>query len=290
MQSPTARLSSLIRAIDADDELNDTSRPGCRPSECGARGRPRKLRRLPRFAEAENAVELPELVMPTTSVVYTWSESEADELCHNLLQSVECSSLTLVGLDIEWKCTFVTQQVQRPTALVQIAAKGVVYVFHISRMARFPEYLARLIEDARLHKAGCKVVNDVGKLQRDFGLKGSSLIELSDLAAASLPCGQRPWSLADLCASTIRRKLPKDENVRRSNWETMRLDSTQLRYAAIDAWASLMIAEELLRRIRPEMSSAGWSALLANFSQHIGDDAMWSRRSEGRAWLQRRSH
>mmetsp|Transcript_27571 Transcript_27571/g.70265 ORF Transcript_27571/g.70265 Transcript_27571/m.70265 type:complete len:391 (+) Transcript_27571:27-1199(+) len=275
---------------------------------------PAVARKLPRQF-AQGRAPLPSLELPKgVATIYTRSEGECDELCSMLLGEVDAGRLDLVGFDLEWKVTYEAGQVQRPVALVQLATASVVHIFHISAMARFPEKLARLVEDARLLKAGSKLVNDMYKLRRDFGLRASGVLEHQRLAEACLPYGQRPWHLSELCETVLQRHMSKDGSLRTSNWEARKLDHDQLRYAALDAWASRAVAIELLRRIRLTgnkrvlMTDKSTDQMQSGEQQRISlvelpgksfsialvasieEDPMWCRRARGREWLLRRSH
>ncbi|KOO33873.1 werner syndrome ATP-dependent helicase-like protein [Chrysochromulina tobinii] len=235
-------------------------------------------RKLPRFDEAARSGALPPLALPVP-IVYTRSEGEADELCEALVAAADAGTLSLVGFDIEWTVTYESGKTQRPAALVQLATGTSVYLFHVAAMSRFPERLATVIEDRRVLKAGSKVLNDMHKLRRDFGLQAAGLLEHQRLAAAVLTYGERPWSLSELVEACLRRHLPKEERVRTSAWESTCLDDEQTRYAALDAWASRAVALELLSR------QPGVPMRLVD---SIEVDPMWSRRTGGRQWLHRR--
>ena len=43
----------------------------------------------------------------------------------------------------------------------------------------------------------------------------------------------------------LKKRLDKNENDRFSDWEDNRLDENQVRYAALDAWASLLVFEDI---------------------------------------------
>ena len=235
-------------------------------------------RKLPRFDEAARSGALPPLALPVP-IVYTRSEGEADELCEALVAAADAGTLSLVGFDIEWTVTYESGKTQRPAALVQLATGTSVYLFHVAAMGRFPERLATVIEDGRVLKAGSKVLNDMHKLRRDFGLQAAGLLEHQRLAAAVLTYGERPWSLSELVEACLRRHLPKEERVRTSAWESTCLDDEQTRYAALDAWASRAVALELLSRQRetpPAATAASAAATVAACSTNMACTTMAS--------------
>ena len=231
-------------------------------------GPPPAARKLPRFDEASQSGALPPLALPVP-IVYTRSEGEADELCEALVAAADAGTLSLVGFDIEWTVTYESGKSQRPAALVQLATGTSVYLFHVAAMSRFPERLATVIEDRRVLKAGSKVLNDMHKLRRDFGLQAAGLLEHQRLAAAVLTYGERPWSLSELVETCLRRRLTKEERVRTSAWESKCLDDEQTRYAALDAWASRAVALELLSRwprVRPATAASAAASASATIA------------------------
>lgn len=289
----TSAIDALIAAIDADDAalLAAKTRPLARrlPQfvQAGAAARP--ARKLPRFdtAGSSSAPPLPLLAM-SVPTIFTRSEGECDELCGALLAEVDEGKLWVVGFDIEWTVTYKAGKNQRPAALVQLASAAAVHIFHVAAMARFPERLATLIEDGRVLKAGSKLVNDMHKLRRDFGLCAAGVLEHQRLAAAALMYGERPWSLSELCETCLRKRLPKEESVRTGDWEAPCLSDEQLRYAALDAHASRVIAVDLIRRLAAAQPDAAAADITRQFVESIEPDPMWTRRAEGQQWLVRR--
>ena len=247
-----------------------------------------KRRRLPCFSYATQKVsELPLLCLPVgTPIFYTRSEAETDELCAAIELEI-AAGLDLVGFDIEWHVSFAAGATQAPAAVVQLATGRAVHVFQVSAMPRFPSKLAQLLERGDLMKAGNNVGGDALKLRRDFDICTAGLIELGGLAAVALHYGERPWSLSDLTAEVLGCRLPKD--LRMSRWEA-RLSEEEVRYAALDAWASLAIAAALRRRLATNACHPSPSrSTLATLVTAIAADPMWSRRAEGRQWLTRRT-
>ncbi len=80
-------------------------------------------------------------------------------------------------------------------------------------------------------------------LSRDHGVRGAGFF---DLPTAAKDCGCVPRSLRGLTAIFLGFRVSK--SAQRSNWEQSRLTAKQLEYAATDAWAPLMIYEQMQRR------------------------------------------
>lgn len=225
-------------------------------------------RKLPRCFGVPKA-ELPFLSLPTgVSIVYTRSCGEANAICDELRRRLPRPS-ALVGLDIEWTVSYVSNRTQQTTSLVQVATAHACYLFQVSAMTRFPERLTALLEDGDLIKSGNKVVNDALKLRRDFGCRVAGLLDLGRLAGAALRYGERPWSLSDLCEAALHKALRKE--LRLSNWDA-HLTDEQLGYAAMDAWASRQVGLVLLRRIRTAPSRGREQGALWQAPSMDGDE------------------
>ncbi len=72
------------------------------------------------------------------------------------------------------------------------------------------------------------------------------------MANAVLNSGQK-WSLDGLVRNLLKKRLDKADSPRLSDWTRVPLSAEQLRYAALDAYAGLLVYEELNRRrsLRP---------------------------------------
>lgn len=256
-----AGLDALLALLDEDDWGADAALGPADPTQAPPSKQKRKPRVLPDLNTSDAG--LPPLVLPPSlSVVCSRSAGETDEL-------LACSGFaraSLLGLDIEWTVTYVAGVTQRPAAVVQLSSASGCVVAQLSAMRGvFPPRLRALLEDPRVIKSGCKVTNDALKLRRDYGVRCAGLLELGSLAALALPYGERPWALADLCASALRRRLPKERTERMSDWEG-RLSYEQLKYAALDAYASREVAVTMLRTLHarhagsPSPSSRAWGA------------------------------
>lgn len=96
---------------------------------------------------------------------------------------------------------------------------------------------------------GVNIKNDLWKLCRDFDISVLSVIEnnavdLGDCANKVLNCSHC-WSLERLVIQVLKKDLDKSSEVRLSDWSTDSLSERQLRYAATDAYASLLIYKHL---------------------------------------------
>ena len=302
----TSRLESLVAFIDSEIAASGeaASSRAVPQSDIVAGSTKRAIRILPNFpAAGKPARKLPRAFAPATGepprtipilkpppgvpTIYTRSEGETNELCAAVAAEVAAGALELVGLDCEWRVSYVAGEMQPCVAVVQLCTPSAIYVFHLSAMSRCPANLASLIEDGRLLKAGSKLLNDCHKLRRDFALCGAGIVELGDLAAACLRHGERPWSLAELTETVLGSRLPKD-GVRTSEWDASRLSEEQIEYAALDAYASRAVALALFAKLLPKEARPLLTNVPPELIIHVEADPMWTRRAEGRQHCQRR--
>lgn len=158
------------------------------------------------------------------------------------------------GFDMEWRVMFKKGAPEAKTSLVQIAAanadlsESLVVLGRIHTTGLTKKFKAWIRDETR-GKTGLNMRGDASKLKRDFGLVTSRVIELATLANERFGgCPSGPsWSLARLCEHVLGKNLPKDKT-RMSNWEREELNENQIKYAAMDAWASLLVYRALMER------------------------------------------
>jgi len=178
--------------------------------------------------------------------IQTWGEA--------LLASQD-SSIALqgpfLGLDVEWKPNRVKGAPERPVALIQLASRHEVLLFHIYRVGQLPPFLTALLEDPEIKKVGVNVKGDVAKLYKDWKVDVKGAEDLSELtwevdaehwhaARNSGKCS--PIGLAKLVERYLVLKLDKPKSVQQSDWERV-LDERQRTYAANDAAAAYDLQE-----------------------------------------------
>ncbi|XP_014670596.1 PREDICTED: Werner syndrome ATP-dependent helicase homolog [Priapulus caudatus] len=199
--------------------------------------------------QKQQEAKLPFLKFPG-NIIYSHNESDCNSLCENIRQEVErLPEARPAGVDIEWPVSYNRGQ-QDKTAVLQICTSlDTCFVFHLSCMQGLSTELRKLLDCDKLIKVGLGIHGDLWKLERDFDLSAKRIIESSttDLTtfANTVLNSAENWSLDRLSQHVLKRRLVKDSDVRMSDWRGFPLSSTQLSYAAIDAYASLLIYLEL---------------------------------------------
>ena len=190
--------------------------------------------------------------------------SQVDAGVARLRARLRDTGTNALGLDAEW----VTRRTAgggdgwetRPVALLQLAVGGgdaFVELFRLC-LTGVPPSLKALLGDGRVRMAGANVTGDATRLLSGYGVQVGCPCELRDAAARLLGGGAREVSLASLVEDLLGCSLPKGA-VRLSDWEAARLTDSQVRYAALDAWASLqaytvLVAMEAAARAPPASS------------------------------------
>jgi ribonuclease D len=136
----------------------------------------------------------------------------------------------VVGLDTETRPTFRKGQVHAPS-LVQIATSQTVYLFQLAKMDS-SRVLAAAFENAQLIKAGVALSRDLSDLQKQFAFLPVNVVDLGEIAKRQ---GMKQTGLRNLTGLFLDGRITKGPQT--SNWAQPNLSSTQIRYAATDAWA-----------------------------------------------------
>jgi hypothetical protein len=115
-----------------------------------------------------------------------------------------------------------------------------------------PHGLLSFFHASQIRKVGVHVSGDLTRLFNDCGFDIKSdppflgALELGKLAKEKTITPHATISLADLCASVLRRFLPKDPSIRVSpDWNTTSLTTAQANYAALDVFALWSIFKAL---------------------------------------------
>ena len=145
---------------------------------------------------------------------------------------------SVIGVDTEARPSF-QRGTHYPTALVQIASHERCYLFRLTHIG-MPEALAALFADEKICKVGLAFKDDINGLRRRRNFTPANCIDVQHLVAQY---GILDLGLQKIFAICFGKKISKSQQL--TNWENSHLTPEQARYASTDAWATLLIYEDL---------------------------------------------
>ena len=163
------------------------------------------------------------------------------EQCHALEQ--ELKSHAVLGFDSESKPTFKVGKVSTGPHLIQLATLNKAYLFQMN--LAIWTFLAPIFSSRDQIKVGFGLKNDA-HLFRKKDVELNSVVELSKCFKAF--GFNNPVGLKNAMALLFQVNFPKSKRISTSNWASKKLSPAQIDYAAADAYAPVLVFEELLRR------------------------------------------
>lgn len=155
----------------------------------------------------------------------------------------ELKSCAVLGFDSESKPTFKVGEVSTGPHLIQLATLDKAYLFQMNDSIW--DFLKPIFVNRDQIKVGFGLKNDA-HLFRKKGIELNSVIELSKcFKAFGL---NNPVGLKNAMALLFQLNFPKSKRISTSNWASKKLSPAQIDYAAADAYAPVLVFEELLRR------------------------------------------
>ena len=145
-----------------------------------------------------------------------------------------------VGVDTEARPSF-QRGIHYPTALVQIASHERCYLFRLTHIG-MPEELAQLFANKKIRKVGLAFRDDINGLRRRRDFMPANCIDVQKIVPQY---GILDLGLQKIFAICFGKKISKTQQL--TNWENNHLTPEQARYASTDAWATLLIYEDLLQ-------------------------------------------
>lgn len=167
-------------------------------------------------------------------IVTVVSETEASRAVDFLL------SQSVVGIDTETKPAF-KRGVIHQVALLQVSTHDICFLFRLNHLGLSPS-IVRLLTDKKVPKVGLSLHDDLHMLHKRGDFQAGTFIDLQDLVKKM---GIEDMSLQKLYANLFSQRISKSQQL--SNWQADVLTDKQKLYAATDAWACIMIYEELMR-------------------------------------------
>lgn len=151
----------------------------------------------------------------------------------------------VLGFDIECKPNF-KRGPNNPPALIQLATADQAFLFRLFPVMKLGR-LIEILEDPEIIKTGVAIKDDLKNLNKIEDFKAAGFEDLATLAK-SLEVEQT--GLRNLTAIFFRQRLSKSAQL--SNWQKRPLTSSQINYAATDAWISrelYLIMKARLKRL-----------------------------------------
>lgn len=145
----------------------------------------------------------------------------------------------VVGVDTEARPSF-QRGTHYPTALVQIASHERCYLFRLTHIG-MPQALADLFADPKICKVGLAFRDDINGLRRRRDFSPANCVDVQSMVAQY---GIMDLGLQKIFAICFGKKISKTQQL--TNWENSHLTPEQARYASTDAWATLLIYDDLL--------------------------------------------
>ena len=167
-------------------------------------------------------------------IVVVLNEHEAEKAVRYLL------SQPILGVDTETKPSF-RKGSQHAVSLLQVSSHDICFLFRLNLLGMSPS-VKRLLEDQTVPKIGLSWHDDLMMLHRLGDFEPGNFIDLQHHVKE---IGVEDLSLQKLYANFFGQRIPKRERL--TNWETDMLNDKQKMYAALDAWACIMLYEELVR-------------------------------------------
>lgn len=162
---------------------------------------------------------------------------DKEEQVHDAVQYL--SRHKTLGVDTESRPSF-QRGIHYPTALVQIATHDRCYLFRLTHVG-MPQELADLFANPDICKVGLAFKDDINGLRRRRNFNPANCVDVQSMVTKY---GILDLGLQKIFAICFGKKISKSQQL--TNWENSKLTPEQARYAATDAWATLLIYEDLL--------------------------------------------
>jgi len=183
--------------------------------------------------DKQKIAELPQAVF-SGRIIVVISPAETEKAVNFLL------SHDILGFDTETRPSFKKGKTYT-VSLMQVSTRDICFLFRLNHTGMTPSII-RLLEDKSVPKVGISLHDDILSLSRRAVFTPGNFIDLQKHVGE---IGIEDLSLQKLYANFFHEKISK--NQRLTNWENDVLSDRQKLYAATDAWACIMLYEELMR-------------------------------------------
>ena len=149
----------------------------------------------------------------------------------------------IIGIDTETRPSF-RKGAKYYVSLLQVSSRDICFLFRLKHTGMC-ESIIRLLEDTTIPKIGLSLHDDIRQLHEVAQFQPGYFIELQDKVKAF---GVGDLSLQKLFANFFGERISKGQRL--TNWEADILSESQKRYAATDAWACVLLYEEMERLLQ----------------------------------------
>lgn len=165
-------------------------------------------------------------------IIVVTTEREADKAVDYLLTQ------PILGIDTETRPSFKKGHTYK-VALLQVSTLDTCFLFRLNYTG-LTQSILRLLEDETVRKIGLSLHDDIMSMHKRADFRPGSFVDLQQHVGE---IGIEDMSLQKLYANFFHQKISK--NQRLTNWEADILTEKQKLYAATDAWACIMLYNEL---------------------------------------------
>lgn len=156
--------------------------------------------------------------------------------------AADLSDCQFIGFDTESKPCFKPGEVSEGPHVVQLTTLETAYIFQLHRTACHP-VVTQLLESTRLVKVGFGLKSDRRHLLRKLGIRLGAVLDMNTVFRADRY--RKEIGVKAAIAVVFRQRFQKSKRVSTSNWALAELKTSQLLYAANDAYAAVKVLEAM---------------------------------------------
>lgn len=167
-------------------------------------------------------------------IIVVLTEAEAEKAVDYLL------SCDILGMDTETRPAFKRGQ-SFQVSLLQVSTRDTCFLFRLNMIGLCPAVI-RLLENTKVPMIGLSWHDDLRMLHKRGDFTPGLFYDIQEMVGE---IGIKDLSLQKLYANLFSQKISKRQRL--TNWEAPVLNDLQKRYASLDAWACIMLYEEIKR-------------------------------------------
>lgn len=152
----------------------------------------------------------------------------------------------VLGFDTETRPSFKKGEFHH-VALLQLATQKKAFLFRLNKAPMLAEVSA-ILSDPEILKVGVATRDDIKGLQKLHPFEALGFFDVAEQIAKENKDASRTPGLRSLVAHYLGLRLSKGAKI--TNWEAEKLSPSQIRYAAKDAVAGLLVYQEYGQSVR----------------------------------------